>query len=531
MTNKESSLTDLYNQLISVENYSDLSIDQAIQHLGDLIDCSSDLQKLEGLEKAIELANEIQDKKLSSENLIYVHYFTANAWDSIRQIKAPRKSEQGRKWEQIELEKGIFHLRSAINEKSFEDIDTLLMCNILTNYANCLDTIGRFIEAIEYWDRTLDINPDFGMALGNKAGGLEIYAMRVYDPGHQGILLKQAYINLNKTLTPLAVPYLYPDAKLAFEREKQRFEESYKPEFLNHECGLSDFPLGETPEEQLYRNWCLQNRLFLNPLNDLGPHSIAAQDIISTPNMVTDLNTGPRYQGFFNQMKQEFVSARYLYYEGIIAQDAHFSDKDVLLYNTLDYPVYCLAIEKVKLSFRAAYSLFDKIAYFLNEYLELGVAPYNVSFRKIWYSKVKSKTLRPEFDMKRNLPLRGLFWLSKDFFEDKPGFKDLVEPDAQNINEIRNHLEHKYLKLHEFWSPPKPDEDPIFESMRDDLAYSVERRDFEAKTMRLIKLARSALIYLSLTIHSDEIERSKGRNPNDIIAPMVQDTWEDDWKV
>jgi LA2681-like HEPN len=45
------------------------------------------------------------------------------------------------------------------------------------------------------------------------------------------------------------------------------------------------------------------------------------------------------------------------------------------LYNTLDYPTYSVAIEKVKAAYRLAYSLFDKIAFFLNAYLDLLPIP------------------------------------------------------------------------------------------------------------------------------------------------------------
>src|SRR5207245_1998729 len=92
----------------------------------------------------------------------------------------------------------------------------------------------------------------------------------------------------------------------------------------------------------------------------------------------------PPVIGFFNQIKQEFVSARYLYYEGLRSKGPHFSDRDVLLYNTLDYPVYSLATEKLRAAFRLAYSLFDKISFFLNHYLQLGHNPNKVSFRGVW---------------------------------------------------------------------------------------------------------------------------------------------------
>src|SRR5262249_34479893 len=43
--------------------------------------------------------------------------------------------------------------------------------------------------------------------------------------------------------------------------------------------------------------------------------------------------------------------------------------------------------------------------------------------------------------------------LSKDLYQAEPGFQSAIEPDAQELNEIRNHLEHKYLKVHEMWYP------------------------------------------------------------------------------
>jgi hypothetical protein len=232
-------------------------------------------------------------------------------------------------------------------------------------------------------------------------------------------------------------------------------------------------------------------------------------------------------------MKQEFVSARYLYYEGINPERGHFSDKEVVLFNTLDYPSYSLAVEKMKASFRTAYSLLDKIAYFLNHYLQLSIPEKQVSFRTFWYeSQNKRNGLRKDFQQRRNWPLRGLFWLSKDLYEDKPGFKESIEPDAQELNDIRNHLEHKYLKTHEdLWPGPPAHDDEISRALADTLAFSIYRQDFKEKTLRLIKMARAALIYLSLAIHSEEKRRAKERGPDVFIPGMPMDVWEDDWKV
>jgi hypothetical protein len=201
---------------------------------------------------------------------------------------------------------------------------------------------------------------------------------------------------------------------------------------------------GKTAAEQDYRRWVLRECLFLNPLNDLGPYSIAAHDVLSLPSYETPLREPPTLIGFFNQMKQEFVSARWLLYEGLHAKGVHFSDRDVLLLNTLDYPTYALAIEKVKVAYRMAYSLFDKIAFFLNDYGKLDIAPHQVYFRTLWYEKCDpNRGVRDAFNQSRNLPLRGLFWLAKDLFD--VGFRDVMEPEANALHTIRNYLEHSYL--------------------------------------------------------------------------------------
>ena len=233
-------------------------------------------------------------------------------------------------------------------------------------------------------------------------------------------------------------------------------------------------------------------------------------------------------------MKQEFVSARYLYYDGINADQPHFSDRDVLLYNTLDYPVHSLAAERVKAAFRIAYSLFDKIAYFLNDYLCLSIPEKRVTFRTFWYEKQKrNKGLSPIFQKRENnWPLRGLFWLSKDLFENDSGFKESIEPDAQELADIRNHLEHKYLKLHDdFWAGPSSENGDATLVLANTSAFSLHRREFEVKTLRLIKMARAALIYLSLAIHAEENQRRTGDEHKTITPKLALDIFEDDWKL
>jgi hypothetical protein len=63
----------------------------------------------------------------------------------------------------------------------------------------------------------------------------------------------------------------------------------------------------------------------------------------------------------------------------------------------------------------------------------------------------------------------------------------------------------------------------------DDLAYSIQREDFEAKTLRVLRHARAGLVYLSLAMHREERRRAENKDITRTM-PMTLDIWEDDWK-
>lgn len=95
----------------------------------------------------------------------------------------------------------------------------------------------------------------------------------------------------------------------------------------------------------------------------------------------------------------------------------------------------------------------------------------------------------------QNMALFGLFWLSKDFDE---GADSPIEPEAKEISMLRNYMEHKSFKIVEAknicW-----DELPE--------TYEIERIDFYDKAFKVLKLTRSALIYLSSLIYEEESSR------------------------
>ena len=81
--------------------------------------------------------------------------------------------------------------------------------------------------------------------------------------------------------------------------------------------------------------------------------------------------------------------------------------------------------------------------------------------------------------------------------------QQVTNPDAREIFILRNHLEHKYVKVYGDIFPSRHTKDPFYDS----LAYSISRTHLERRALRLLQLTRSAVIYLSLGMHREEKTR------------------------
>lgn len=518
----------LFESLMALGPIEAVANTVALKRIGILIDLAGDLGRDDGITRGLDWCDVLGKRRLTDRQAVLLEYFRANAWAN-RQRAKRRDAESAWEWEQPEQQRGIYHLRRAAQLPGFDKLPRLRRCQILTNLGNQLNTLGRCVEAVATWTRTLLVNPNFGIALGNRGHGLTQYARCLYDPDYQGIFLYFAHKDLSAALSSRASYEgdAHQEARAFFSAARSEIESVIDIRRTKHVIKMDGYALGASKGERRYREWTLHQRLFLNPLNDLGPYAIAAHDMLSLPDYTTKIGEPPSLIGFFNQMKQEFVSGRWLLYEGLHADRVHFSDRQVTLFNTLDYPSYSLAVEKLKAAYRIGYSLLDKIAFFLNDYARLGVEPRSVYFKTIWYKQCDPrKGVRQELDQLRNWPLRGLYWLAKDIFD--PELRDVMEPNAQALYLIRNHIEHSYLKIHEMRIPHA--EGGGFEDMwADRLAYSVGRNDFDAKTLQVFRLARAGLIYLSLGMHREEQRRAR-QQPAGRKIPMGLGIWRDAWK-
>jgi hypothetical protein len=494
-------------------NLDTKSPNEILELLGELFETSREENDLERLIKSIEIADAIKLDSFDSKTKAIFFYFLGNAWSYVQRIKYPDTKFE---FESEEIEKQIVNYRKALGLLREND-DEFIRCQVLTNLGNLFSHIGRIVEAQEYFNLCLETNPNFGMAIGNRGFGLFHYAKLIYEPTHQFIFMQYARKDLLKSCE---LKDVYNDAKNAFYSLAKHIETAYPVEILDDFKNYKDYFKGLKKDEVDYREWCVENRLFINPLNDVLNQSVVANDYLFTPSMVLKVDEKPIYQSMFNQIKQEYVSARFLFYESLLNNGIHFSDKEVTLMDTLDYAVYSLSLEKTKITFKICYSILDKVAYFIYIYLKLGKINNRISFKTIWFKNLdKNQGLHETITKTDNWALRGLYWLSKDLYEKE--FDTYIEPQAKEIANIRNYIEHKSFKIVESFNPLWSEETETFE---------IDRDLFVEKTLKMVKLSRSALMYLLFMIYEEESYREKSRGEG-LIMPVEFRNLNDEYKI
>lgn len=480
-----------------------------IEEIGHQIDIASDdkdANRLRILSKQCQ--NKMEDA--NSTDKIILRFFEANCYHALAKIESTNE-EYLWSWNKDERVSEILALQQAVSNTSFSSLPALWQCKILTNLGNCLNNLGRFVNALKYWDSALRVKPNFAMALGNKGIGLIYYGQSLYDYSHTGILTAAAKNIFKQSISKDALwdSGVQQDVEEQFTKYYDNSVEYLKNIQYDFEFDLDQWALGSSEEEIDYKQWCLNKRLFLSPLNDVLKYSAAAQDVIHLPNHKYKIDEHPRFPNYYNLLKQEYVTARYMLYEAMNTETQHISDTDVLLLSGNDGVEFGYRTEQLKVAYRVAYSIFDKIALFLNDYFSVGLSPSSVSFRKVW-GKVKNKELKlyPCFANSKNWPLRGLYYLSKDLFDEN--FVDVALPDAQELANLRNRTEHRFLSLQDYTA-----------SIQDtDIHSYTTITDFEEKTLRVLSMAREALIYLSLAMHREEEIRNQTEDKKRLSVPI-----------
>jgi len=218
------------------------------------------------------------------------------------------------------------------------------------------------------------------------------------------------------------------------------------------------------------------------------PHS-PADTIMFAVAEVKDEQRLIRWARASNEIKQQFAVARALLFEAVLDPAGIARTDELTTYFDLnDFSVYGLRSGKLKTAYEATFNLFDKIGFFLNDYLQLGIPDKEISFRGLW--KDRKKRVRPQLSAYPSAYLRALYEVSKEL------------PSTEHFGvftDMRNLLTHRYFVLHTKAGDWK--------SSADSDEYHEGYKKFSWLSLQLLGLAKAAIIYLIAFIRSSEIQK------------------------
>jgi hypothetical protein len=199
-------------------------------------------------------------------------------------------------------------------------------------------------------------------------------------------------------------------------------------------------------------------------------------------------NHVPQIFAMFNVLKAEYLNARRIAFSAL-------EDKqpDSGTYaDTLDYACYGARTAALGLAQRAAIDLLDKLAVAASHYFEIDIPPKGVTFRRLWFTDDKATDWRPDIkaEIERgNMALIALGEICRDVAAG--GY-------LQNKQKIRHSSTHRFVVLHDIWTPQKAD-DAYIEH------YGLD--DFIGDMIETLQFVRAGLFYFVEAVAISELRK------------------------
>jgi len=150
-------------------------------------------------------------------------------------------------------------------------------------------------------------------------------------------------------------------------------------------------------------------------------------------------------------------------------------------------------MEMLKMAYKNFYSIFDKIAMFLSNYLDIRLKPYEIDFAKIW--NCKNGDIRQEIlAHSQNMPLLGLYNIKLDVYGMKTDWY-VVDEQTKDLKMLRNYMEHKSIIIKD---------EPMSHT---EYQLTISKQELELNTIRLAQLVRCAIIYLCNFVMNAEYDK------------------------
>jgi hypothetical protein len=187
--------------------------------------------------------------------------------------------------------------------------------------------------------------------------------------------------------------------------------------------------------EASYIKFCVENRLYLHPcpihVHEAYQDPLSVRFPTSTKDEFSELRSDD-----LALIKQEYIAARFLLFSYRLQQpDLSFVDRGTYL-PSLREGSGQIYIQLLILSFRAAFAILDKIAFFLNKFCKLGEKEDRIYFREELF--LADAVLRREFAKYDGPQLAALFDLAREFSKDQPLYP---------LRDLRRKLEHRCMTV------------------------------------------------------------------------------------
>lgn len=477
---------------------------------GIFIDCGSALKDAELVNLGITLIEDIfnKDEAQSSSDRVVLNYNLSNGYGELASLQKNSGANEAA-LEAFQKQKQI--LQTVLLEK--ENLPDDLLPNAITNYANLLDHLGRTVEAVDHYYDCLEVAPNHAIAMGNCGSTLQ--RLLNISPAHNFKVLYEAWRLMREAnqheadLVRLAGRHMVPDYKSSLENF-EKYIESVLPGGSSALYKLiTEFEKAHKWRPSLILNTLQNDRLLLtiNPRPSNCPSEY--KDDIFFKDMIMPIDdSGQRlFQALahaFNHAKEDFATARYLYYQSKSEEASLIEASTITLYiDTLDYADFGLRSGFLKSSLRLAADLLDKCAGFINLYLDLGHPEDQVILNNVWYcNRNYKKGLHPKVEsrLSSNQYLAALYDLTKDLYLGKY---------PTSFRNLRNEATHKRLVLSWYGA-------------LDESGSSHSLEDFQATVRFLLRMAKAAIIYVvgvvMLEEQQREVERQTSESKNS-VAP------------
>lgn len=387
--------------------------------------------------------------------------------------------------------------------KLFQSTNDRIIPQLFVNLANALDTSGRVVEAIHYYDKALAQEPRLPQANASRSEAL--IWLNNLSGSYSVNLLWQAQQGYAKAAKSKDVPNWFREQwiKKSDVLQNELKRRGHTEENVQHDLKETK---SEADNHSSFRKFCLKNKL------SLSEHSLycncigASKDNLTIPKSSSSIGGDfvPKMELRLNRLKSEFALARFLYFESGRGKWEPY-DKEISFTELYEEESVGLGPEMLRTSFRLCFGILDKIAHAICELFDMSEPEEPLAFERFWKPRgnglsQKQQERWEKINSLENFSLLALYSQATDL--------NSHSGEWGNFKKWRNALEHEMLILTCGSGKPLDLFQAINSSRR---IVTVDYSEFEDRTVHLLQLTRSAIFNFVFCVRT-EAEKMLGEN-------------------